>query len=286
MKRSQIEKIVEPIIRECLREFGDFTPKGISDEQCALHTKGTLRPDVRRVSLLVSWAESMLASVSGEGLEIGSGYGYLLFPMARFLPKIHWSAVDHPSRKYISEDDFGRVFQQQNCEFVGLDLTREVLPFPDDHFEIATFSEVLEHLPVERVNFVLMEIARVIKPGGVLLASSPNQASLENRLRLLKGHSILDMPDEMATAKGIYGHVRLYTPVEMNLAMSRLGFRLERLVTESNLSGYRGQNEGSWRRRLHRLYEEIEAKLPFQHNLGDTWYMIFRKGRRENGCGS
>lgn len=276
MNRAEIEKNIEPIIRRCLREFGDLTPKGISDEECASHTRGTLRPDLRRISLIVSLAQSVLHETCGEGLEVGCGYGYLLFPMARFLPKIHWSAIDHPGRAYVGQDEFRSAFREYHCEFVPLDLIRETLPFPQGYFHAVTFSEVLEHLPVERVNFVLSEIARVIRPGGVLLASSPNQASLENRLRLLKGHSILDMPDEMTFAKGVFGHIRLYTPQEMNLAMSRLGFGLERSVIESNNSGFRG-TPGSWRRRLHRLYERLEERLPFLSPMGDTWYMAFRK---------
>jgi hypothetical protein len=41
------------------------------------------RPDVRGVSLLVSMAHSLVAeSAAGEGLEVGCGYGYLLFPNA------------------------------------------------------------------------------------------------------------------------------------------------------------------------------------------------------------
>ena len=52
--------------------------------------------------------------------------------------------------------------------------------FPDNYFSVVTFSETLEHLPVERLNFVLAELARVTCDGGLLLMSSPNQASLEN----------------------------------------------------------------------------------------------------------
>ena len=79
-----------------------------------------------------------------------------------------------------------------------------------------TFSEVLEHLPLERVNFVLSELARAVHPGGILIVSSPNQASLENRIRLLKGKSILEMPDEMDHAKETFGHIRLYTMAEVS----------------------------------------------------------------------
>ncbi len=278
MTRAEIEKTIEPIIRKCLRELSDYTRNEISDEVFAFHTQGMFRPDVRRVSLIISLAQSLLGyDAAGEGLEVGSGYGYLLFPLALFLPQVRWAAVDHPGRSYEHRDDFVTAFRQYNCQFVALDIIREPLPFPDSHFLIVTFSEVLEHLPVERLNFVLSEITRVVRPGGLLIVSSPNQASLENRLRLLKGRSILEMPNELDSAKDTFGHIRLYTCSEMEAAMSKLGFSLERSVTESNNSGYRGTSPKSWRRRIYRVYERLEERLAILRRMGDTWYMAFRK---------
>ena len=136
--------------------------------------------------------------------------------MASLFPQIQWSAIEHPDPPYASRQTYLSMFRSYNCHLAIVDLLREPLPFPDNHFALVTFSEVLEHLSIHRVNFVLSEIARIIQPGGVLIASSPNQASLENRLRLVKGKSILDMPNEVA--KGIFGHIRLYTPSEMQPA--------------------------------------------------------------------
>jgi ubiquinone/menaquinone biosynthesis C-methylase UbiE len=110
---------------------------------------------------------------------------------------------------------------------VGVDFVHEPLPFADEYFSVITFSETLEHLPVERVNFVLGKISRVLRPGGILIAAPPNQASLENRLHLLKGGSVFDLPDEMEIAHGIFKHIRMYTPAEITCMMSRLGFRVE-----------------------------------------------------------
>ncbi len=241
MTRAEIEKTVEPIIRKCLREFGESTKDQVSDEEFAKYTMGMLRPDVRRVSLIVSIAQAVLgASATGQGLEVGSGYGYLLFPMALLLPNVQWTAVDHPSRSYEQRDAFAKAFREYNCQFTAMDIIHEALPFPDGHFSVVTFSEVLEHLPVERLNFVLSELARVLRPGGILIMSSPNQASLENRLRLLKGGSILAMPDKLFAAGDTFGHIRLYTPSEMEAAMSKLGFSLECSRAESNNSAYQG----------------------------------------------
>jgi SAM-dependent methyltransferase len=283
--RAEVEKTIEPIIRKCLREFGDYTINEVSDADFAAYTQGMFQPDVRRVSLIVSLAQSMLgASATGEGLEVGSGYGYLLFPMALYLPQVRWSAVDHPGRTFVNREDYPKTFREYRCQFAACDIVREPLPFPDANFLVVTFSEVLEHLPVERLTFVLSELGRVVRPGGLLLMSSPNQASLENRLRLLKGKSILDVPNELDSAKGIFGHIRLYTTSEMEAAMSKLGFFLERSLTESNAAGYRGSSAKSFRSRIYRLYERAETKIGFLRRMGDTWYMAFRKAIAEESA--
>jgi SAM-dependent methyltransferase len=276
MTRADIERTIEPIIRKCLREFGDYTKNEISDADFDKYTDGMFRPDVRRVSLIISLAQSLLGSATGEGLEVGSGYGFLLFPMALLLPQIRWSAVDRPGRIYEQREEFENTFRQYHCQFAPADVLREPLPFPDSRFLILTFSEVLEHLPPDRLPFVLSELARVLRPGGLLLISSPNQASLENRLQLLRGRSILAMPEPLLSAHDIFGHIRLYTAPEMESAVTRLGFSPERRMIESNNSGYRG-TPGSWRRRVFRFYERLEQFLPLLRPMGDTWYLAFRK---------
>jgi SAM-dependent methyltransferase len=278
MIRKDIEKTVEPIIRDCLRRFGDYSRPGMSVEEFAEAIAGQLRPDIRRVSLLVSLMQSAAGfEFEGEGLELGCGYAYLLFPVAVFFPRVRWTGVEHPDRLYFNRPDFQKAIRDYKCQLVGLDFVQEPLPFSDQHFSVITFSETLEHLPVERLNFVLGEISRVLRPGGLLIASSPNQASLENRIRLFRGKSILDLPDHLPFAKGIFGHIRLYTPAEMSLLMCQHGFSLEHSVLESNNSAYRGASLKSLRSRLYAFYERAEQRLEFLRSLGDTWYMVFRK---------
>jgi SAM-dependent methyltransferase len=197
--------------------------------------------------------------------------------MAKFFPKVHWTGIEHPSRRYFERPDFQQAFREYNCSLAGLDFVHEPLPFADQYFSVITFSETLEHLPVERVNFVLTEISRVLRPGGVLIASSPNQAGLDNRMRLLKGGSILDLQEHLEIAQGILGHIRLYTPAEITHMMAQLGFRVERSAMESNNTTYRGKSAKSMYRRMYRLYEGVEQRQGFLRSLADTWYFVFRK---------
>ena len=284
MTRGEIEKSVQPVISECLRRFGDYTRPNISPEEFAVAIGGGLRPDVRRVSLLISLAKSVAGDeLAGEGLELGCGYGYLLFPMAIFNPKVHWTGIEHPGRRYFNSPDFQQAVRDYNSTLVGLDFVHESLPFADQYFSVITFSETLEHMPVERLNFVLAEISRVLRPGGLLLTSSPNQAGLENRIRLLKGGSILDLPEYLDVAQGIFKHIRLYTPAEMTYMMSQLGFHVECSALESNNSAYRGKSAKSMYRRMYRLYERVEGRLGFLRSLADTWYFVFRKAALGQG---
>jgi hypothetical protein len=135
----------------------------------------------------------------------------------------------------------------------------------------------LEHLPLECVGFVLKEIARVTAPNGLLVASSPNQVSLDNRLRLLRGHSILEMPDEKDYARGTFGHIRLYTIDEFASQMrERHNFSIHGNALESNNSGYHGRGA---KRLLYRIYESLEFLLPSSTGLADTWYIVMQKNR-------
>jgi SAM-dependent methyltransferase len=89
-------------------------------------------------------------------------------------------------------------------EVVGVDVDREALaaaerrglqplwadldqplPFGDESFDAVVVGEVLEHLrfPALAIN----EASRVLKPGGVLVGSVPNNYRLKSRLRFLAG---------------------------------------------------------------------------------------------------
>jgi len=50
------------------------------------------------------------------------------------------------------------------------------LPFPENAFDIVVASEVLEH--IGNLNTALWEMARVLKPSGLLLFDTPNRTWL------------------------------------------------------------------------------------------------------------
>ena len=87
----------------------------------------------------------------------------------------------------------------------GCDLESGSFPFADGSFDYVLFIEVLEHLA--KPENCLKEIARVLKPNGILILSTPNLTSLQNRISLFRGKDPLngnpiDRPYDR--------HIRLY----------------------------------------------------------------------------
>jgi SAM-dependent methyltransferase len=123
---------------------------------------------------------------------------------------------------------------EDSCKARGIifkvhDMAEQPVPFETDYFDIVIFTEVLEHLftpPSE----VLMEINRIIKPGGTLIFSVPNMAALIKRIRLLFGMSPLPHPDEQMKKGWIhgYGHPREYTMKECTAILESCSFRIQK----------------------------------------------------------
>jgi len=104
----------------------------------------------------------------GATLDLGSGVGYGTAVVAaadgRKGPLV---AVD------ISQDAlaYGKRTYDKSIRFVAADAGR--LPMRDESFDTIVCIEAIEHVP--SANGVLREIARVLRPGGLLIISTPNK---------------------------------------------------------------------------------------------------------------
>jgi len=106
-----------------------------------------------------------LAHLSGEVLDVGCGempFRGLLPPGARY------TGLDVPAAT-----EFGMGRHPDVVEYDG-----RAIPFPDASFDAVLCTEVLEH--AEDPDALVAEIRRVLRPGGVLLATIPFAARVHH----------------------------------------------------------------------------------------------------------
>lgn len=156
-------------------------------------------------------------------LDVGAQVGSL----AAYAARLGFAAAAADLEPYAKR--FGPVVASMAVDYRACDLSFEPLPFPEEAFDFVTYLDVIEHHAFSPKR-VLREIHRVLAPGGRLVLSTPNHASIFNRISLLAGRSVNDnfayFFDDCAEA-GVYaGHHREYTLRELREALERTSFRV------------------------------------------------------------
>lgn len=107
----------------------------------------------------------LLGASRGPALDLGAGRGELATRLVR--RGLDVTAVEAYAAQY-----------RGDAPLVVADLA-EQWPFDDASFGIACAVEIIEHL--ENPRAMLRELARVVRPGGVAIVSTPNLTSLLSR---------------------------------------------------------------------------------------------------------
>jgi SAM-dependent methyltransferase len=114
-------------------------------------------------------------------LEVGCGRGDLSRWLAsRPAPPRLLVAADFAGSAVSKGAGFARRRNLGGIDWEVADITR--LPFPDNTFETVLSCETVEHVPHPERAF--HELARVLKPGGRLLLTTPNYLSTSGLYRL------------------------------------------------------------------------------------------------------
>ena len=148
---------------------------------------------------------------NGRILDIGCGDGFLL----KYLKEKGWEV-------YGVEP--GEVASRYARDILGLSVFTGVLKdvgYPDDHFDAVSLYAVFEHLP--NPTQTLMEIKRILKPGGILFISVPNFGGLESRIF-----------GERWIAIKAPTHLYHFTPTVLSRIVKKAGFQVLKIKHISN----------------------------------------------------
>jgi glycosyltransferase involved in cell wall biosynthesis/predicted SAM-dependent methyltransferase len=172
--------------------------------------------------------------------------------------------VDHRSVVSASGEQFA-------CQVDLFDAEKDPFPYPDEYFATVLCCELFEHLSADPMR-ALVEINRVLRPGGRLVLTTPNLASLRALSAVLQGyhpgflpHYLKPAPDGAREAR----HAREYTPREIHDLLEDAGFEVARL--ETGPFREKPEPELAWVRHLlerYRLATELR---------GDGIYAVGRK---------
>jgi predicted SAM-dependent methyltransferase len=121
------------------------------------------------------------------------------------------------------------------CEVDLFDVERDRFPYEDGRFRTVLACEIIEHLVLDPMQ-MLLEIRRVLRPGGTLVLTTPNVTSLTSVSRILTQSGNPQVYSQYPNPEGEgreseTPHVREYAPQELREAVESAGFEIISLET-------------------------------------------------------
>ena len=238
LAKAVLRLLDEPALREALRAGGrrtcavDFAPDRLASRLEAVYAEVTRPPSVgdeaayfgnqvRKSDRKIATQYGRMFRLAGlakrlpEGLalDIGCGAG----PGLRYLAMRGAPAVGVDASLYALKQARELV---ASGGFVQTDA-RGSLPFGDGAFGLVVASEIIEHLALG-VPF-LRECRRLLRPGGILLLTTPNLWDIRRITKPLVG--------EIWSGHADPTHINLYNPRRLAREMKEAGFADARVRT-------------------------------------------------------
>jgi SAM-dependent methyltransferase len=135
----------------------------------------------------------------------------------------------------IDPSRFADVIERLTLDVIRCDVEREPIPIESASVDAVVLHEVFEHMRIDLVK-TLSEIARILRPGGRLMLSTPNLTSLVGLRNLVVRGVAYSAADnvyseyEKLRTIGHMGHVREYSPGEVLDLLARVDLVPEVIV--------------------------------------------------------
>ena len=172
---------------------------------------GIIRDDKHLAKLLDLIKDGSYRSI----LDIGTGTGYLAYPLAEMFPAANVCGLDIAETVIQENNEDVRKKGVYNLVFQAFDGLK--YPFADESFDLIVTRYAFHHFP--NVVDAIRQMNRILTKGGRVLVSDP----LRNK------NDVDGVIDEFMRVKKD-GHIRFYSPSELDSLFLENGFVKEKQV--------------------------------------------------------
>jgi 2-polyprenyl-3-methyl-5-hydroxy-6-metoxy-1,4-benzoquinol methylase len=163
-----------------------------------------------------------------EVLDFGCGPGYLWDHAVKLDAAWSYTGIDFSSDSIAKLDERASGHKQ----FRGAHaISRLPTDLPTNHFDVALLVEVVEHLNPTYLSATFHEVQRVVKRGGIVVISTPNEEDLSASPSFCPECGAIFHP---------WQHVRSWSIDSLSKSMQQVGFSLRHYsildLTEKGLS--------------------------------------------------
>lgn len=181
------------------------------------------------------WAAKQAKNLEVLDCACGKGYGvFILSQNSQFVTGVD---LNENSLK-IAKKSFQEFNPEEKVQFLKNDVFK--LQELNKSFDLITAFEVIEHIPPERTDEFLVSLKNVLKPGGVLLISTPNHDVVLKSLVSVPGFHINNFKptDLKNTLTRHFRHVEMLGQFKKRKFLNHILFSIDFLNLRHSLKNW------------------------------------------------
>ncbi len=167
-------------------------------------------------------------------LDLGAGRPHIFFGLLKLLdPKATFDAVVEKDYEAVGYESYPsrRGGPPLEISTTAFNVETDAFPYADSTYDIVLAMEVVEHLALNPAH-MFREVARVLRPDGQFVVTTPNISSDMALQKIFQGHAPYSF-GAFVPYHGVYGrHNREYTPHEIEDLGKLAGLSTSCLMTK------------------------------------------------------